>query len=216
MNALSDPDPTATADPLRRHRGWLLAALAVALALSLVFMFTDSGHPAADGGTQFGTLGDVGMVLYFVVYAGLIVADARAFVRSIAAHRWVRSVQGGASVVLAGLLYVLVVPYVVAFYPLVGIVQYARGYLADRQRLPLDRQRRIAELEAGLDIEPGTEGNCPKCGKPLQVDAEFCAFCGARVKQEPVVCPRCATVALPGAKWCPKCGAPLEGAPARA
>ena len=110
------------------------------------------------------------------------------------------------------LLYLMIVPYVIAFYPFVGLVQYARGFQDDRKRLPLERQRHIAELEANLGMVPATEGQCPKCGKPLQADAEFCAFCGTRVRPQVPICPRCATVALPGAKWCPKCGAPLDGA----
>lgn len=214
MTAIDGADSIAR-DSLRRYQGWVLAALALALTASMVCIFADKGQTGPNGETQGGTLAGIGGLLYLALFPALIVIDTGAFVRAVAAHRWVRSVQGGAKVAVAALLYIFVVPYVVAAYPFVGVFQYARGYLGARQRLPLERRRHIAEMEAGLDIEPGTQGQCPNCGKPLQIDAEFCAFCGTRVKQEPVVCPRCTTVALPGAKWCPKCGAPLEGAPAR-
>lgn len=45
---------------------------------------------------------------------------------------------------------------------------------------------KTAELEASLGIVPGTKGECPQCRKPLQVGAEYCAYCGVSVSRKPV------------------------------
>jgi len=68
---------------------------------------------------------------------------------------------------------------------------------------------RTAQLEARLGMAPPTVGTCRKCGKPLQVGAEFCSYCGETVIEYPRICPKCATVCLPDAKFCPKCRTPL-------
>lgn len=108
-------------------------------------------------------------------------------------------------VVVVAFFYLWLIPYlVVAFID-------GPGPKADPD---LARQRRIAQLEAELGIEPTADGNCGKCGKPLQAGAEFCAYCGARVAPPLQVCPSCGTRTFPDAKWCPECGTPL-GEPAR-
>ena len=63
----------------------------------------------------------------------------------------------------------------------------------------------IAQIEARLGMMPPTVGTCRKCGKPLQVGAEFCSYCGETVIEYPRICPKCATVCLPDAQFCPKC-----------
>ncbi len=68
---------------------------------------------------------------------------------------------------------------------------------------------RVAQLEARLGIMPATVGTCRKCGRPLQVGAEFCSYCGETVIEYPRICPKCATVCLPDAQYCPKCRTPL-------
>ena len=75
----------------------------------------------------------------------------------------------------------------------------------------IERQRRIAALEAELGIMPTAEGNCGNCGRPLQIGAEFCAYCGTRVAPPLQVCPNCGTRTFPDAEWCPECGTALKG-----
>ncbi|MDI3339827.1 MAG: zinc ribbon domain-containing protein [Sphaerobacter sp.] len=85
----------------------------------------------------------------------------------------------------------------------------ARDTHAARSRRALERQQRIAELEAKLGLLPSAAGPCPTCGKPLQAGAEFCAYCGERVATPLRLCPQCGTRTFPDASWCPSCGAPL-------
>lgn len=188
--------PSASRADVRRY-GWALALFVVGLVVSL---------------SAFGIGGvaeSVGIMLYLAVYAGVVVADPRRFMRAISAHRWIGPGQGAGRGCVVALLYVFVVQYVVILYPYYGVYRYARGYLVQRKRAPIEQRRRIAELEAQLGIEPKVEGNCPNCGKPLQADAEFCGFCGKRVVPEVRVCAKCGTVSLPGAVWCARCGAAL-------
>lgn len=80
-----------------------------------------------------------------------------------------------------------------------------------QRRVPLDRELRIAEMEAELGIPPATRGNCRDCAKPLQLGAHFCAYCRTPVVPKLRICPSCAATALPDAAWCPKCGLALGG-----
>lgn len=95
-------------------------------------------------------------------------------------------------------------------YILLSVVDHRNA----RRLAPLDRERRIAELEAQLGIPPATRGSCRDCAKPLQLGAHYCAYCRAPVVPQPRICPSCAATALPDATWCPKCGKSLDGAAA--
>ncbi len=194
--ALDIPSPSS-----RRYYGWVLALLATGLLAG--FLMLGAGGYVASAGT----------LLYLAVYAALVAFNWNGFVRAIAAHRWFRGQQGGANGCLVLFLYLVVVPYVLGFYPFYGLYQYARGYVNQRKLEPIEQQRRIATLEAKLGIEPSVEGECPQCGKPLQVDAEFCGYCGKRVRPEVRVCSQCGTVSLPNAEWCAHCGAALGPVP---
>ena len=214
VGTMAEPVATPSLSPgdrSRRYHGWALAIVALGVGVSLFAMLSDSGHPAPGGGTEFGAFGNFGLFLYFATYIALLVADWPDFRGAIFAHRWGESSRGRPNGYVAALLYVCVVlPFVLPFYPFVGVVQYARGYGAQRKRYPLEQRLHVAQLEAEVGIAPETAGECPRCGKPLQVDAEFCAFCGAPVRPQIRVCPKCSTVALPGAEFCPRCGTALD------
>ena len=190
-----------SATSIRRYYGWALVVFAAGLVAG--FLMIGAG----------GFVGSAGALLYLGIYAGLVATNWNGFVRAIAAHRWFRGQQGAANGCLILFLYLVIVPYVLGFYPFYGLYQYARGYLNQRKLDPIEQRRRIATLEARLGIEPTVEGQCPHCGKPLQVDAEFCGYCGKRVQPEVRVCPKCGTVSLPNAEWCARCGTSLGTVP---
>ncbi|HLY30692.1 MAG TPA: zinc ribbon domain-containing protein [Ktedonobacterales bacterium] len=103
-------------------------------------------------------------------------------------------------------------PYAFLVYLARVIMQTVQSSRQRQLRAPLERQKRIAELEAQLGILPATEGACRVCQKPLQVGAAFCHSCGSPVAEFvacPQVCPNCATTTFADAHWCPKCGESL-------
>src|SRR5260370_7269679 len=100
---------------------------------------------------------------------------------------------------IAGCLFVALNVFVLDFY----LVQAYLTYCRYRQLEPLRRRRKIAEQEAELGMIPRTEGNCHKCHQPLQLCAEFCAYCGARGTEPPPICPQCYTTTLPIATCSP-------------
>jgi hypothetical protein len=48
---------------------------------------------------------------------------------------------------------------------------------------------------------------CPDCGKPIEVQAEFCANCGSAIGGQ---CPQCGALNKADAKFCEKCAQPLN------
>ncbi len=212
---MSQPElavPSSDVQLDHRYYGWALALFVSALVGGILAMFLDS-HTGADGQSEFGTFGDIGLVAYICVYGALIAINWRGYLRALSAHRWLNlSGNHAAGCVIVAFMFLMVVPFVLLFYPFYGIYQYARGYNEQRKRYPLEHQRRVAELEAQLGIPPVVDGVCPQCGKPLQMDAEFCSFCGTRVRPEVRACPKCGAIALPGAEWCAKCGSSLKAA----
>jgi hypothetical protein len=48
---------------------------------------------------------------------------------------------------------------------------------------------------------------CPDCGKPIELNAFFCAHCGASFGEQ---CPNCQTINQATAKFCEKCAQPLN------
>jgi len=207
--ALSSTD----VQPERRYHAWALALFIVGLVYGLLAMLLDT-HTGADGQSEFGTFGTIGLVAYICLYGALIAVNWRGYVRSLSAHRWFNLSGKQAAGCIIALLFVFGAPLLFIFYPFFGIYQYARGYNEQRKRDPLEHQKHVAELEAQLGIPPIVDGVCPNCGKPLQVDAEFCSYCRTRVRDDVRTCPKCGAVALPGAEWCAKCGTALNQAPA--
>jgi hypothetical protein len=95
-------------------------------------------------------------------------------------------------------LEVLGSPVIMPYYALRVVWQYVL-------RQDVASPQRVAQLEARLGMMPATVGTCRKCGRPLQVGAEFCSYCGETVIEYPRICPKCSTVCLPDAQFCPKC-----------
>lgn len=189
--AASDQSSAPAPFPARPYQGWLLLALVVAYVLSIA--------------TE-GVLPDLGASLILAVTIALCVLDWRGFTTLNGRIHWQRT-SGWAR---AGLVFAYLCVWIM---PGLYLAFTARDWLRARQdaaaREPIERQRHIAELEAQLGMAPHTEGTCRVCHKPLQLGAEWCAYCGAPVVERPRVCPNCATVTLPDAHFCPTCRAPL-------
>jgi RNA polymerase subunit RPABC4/transcription elongation factor Spt4 len=101
----------------------------------------------------------------------------------------------------------------VCFYPLIFFYylwQIAMDFFQYKKQVAAQRPHQIAQLEAQLGILPVKDGVCRACHKPLQLGAEFCAFCGETAIEKPLICPNCATIVLPGASFCPKCRTALS------
>ncbi len=174
------------------------------VALGALFLATVFVMAVAESG---GWLSNLAASVFLVETLALVVLDWRGFTTLNGRIRWGRL---GPSKRLG-----LVVLYVFLWAILAPV--YVGIALADRRggrRAALADRLRIAELEAELGVLPPTDGTCPKCARPLQFGASYCAYCGTPVRERPRVCPRCAATTLPDARWCPYCGAPLE--PARA
>lgn len=188
----------------------LLAAFTAVWAISLILMFTDSAirssaqSPAH--GSSLGVTGSIGVVLLLCVIVPVLALDWRGFTTLHGVIKWGQMTSWQK----------LVVGYFfISFSMLLLPVYFIQAYRRIRQNTALDRaqqQRRVAELEASLGIMPATEGTCRNCHKPMQVGADFCAYCGTTAVENPKVCPLCATVALPDARFCPKCRTPLAQA----
>lgn len=64
----------------------------------------------------------------------------------------------------------------------------------------------------GPQSKPGpirTSGRCPKCGKPVVLNTNFCPSCGHNLKI-PSICPECSAPVLAGTNFCTKCGASIK------
>jgi len=195
----------------QRHRysGWVLAALAIGNIVSLILVFADPAlypnNPQYAASPGF--LGMTGTLLLTVISIIVLVIDWRGFVTINGFIKWrrmpiwLRIIVGYFAL---GLWPVIILP--------IYLFQAFQTYRYFKQQEPLERRRRIAELEAQLGFMPYTEGTCRACQKPLQVGAIYCAHCGASVIEQPRICPKCATTTFPDAKWCPKCRYPLDAA----
>jgi len=109
---------------------------------------------------------------------------------------WLRLGRGARRLVI--LLEVLTAPVFMPYYAARVVWQFVL-------RQDVASPERVAQLEARLGMTPPTVGTCRKCGRPLQVGADFCSYCGETVIEYPRICPKCATVCLPDAEFCPKC-----------
>jgi len=96
---------------------------------------------------------------------------------------------------------------------LAGLSEAEMGLTLDEDswsiRQPVHLRQKIAEQEVQLGVIPQIDGTCRVCHKSLQLDAEFCMYCGSTVTEHPKVCPNWATITLNDAKWCPKYRASL-------
>ena len=203
MNILQSQQQSQSTSQQHLYSGKQLAKLAGA---SVVSMLLISGHFVFQSslGWASGPLAIVGFAIYLPVIATIMVADWRGFLTLNGFLKW-KSMTGQQRL-LVGCLFVALNVFVLDFYLVQAYLAYHRYRLLEPSR----RRRKIAEQEAELGMIPRTEGNCRKCHQPLQLGAEFCAYCGERVTERPRICPECSTTTLPDARWCPACGAQLN------
>ncbi len=190
---------------LQRHLypGKQLATLAIASVVSVLLIFGVFVFPGNLGGAS-GPLAITGITVYLLVITIISVCDWRGFLTMNGWLKW-KSMTNKQRL-FAGCLFVALNVLVLGFYLAQAYLTYRRY----RQLEPLRRRRKIAEQEAELGMIPQTDGACHKCRQPLQLGAEFCAYCGERVTPRPRICPECYTTTLPDARWCPACGAQLD------
>ena len=183
----------------------LLAELAIASVVSVLLISGDYVFQRSLGGAS-SPLALMGITIYLLVIATITIVDWRGFLTMNGFLKWKR-MRGGKRL-LVGCLFVALNVFVLGLY-------FEQAYLTNcryRELEPLRRRHKIAEQEAELGMIPRTDGNCRKCHQPLQLCAEFCAYCGARVTERPRICPECYATTLPDARWCPACGAQLDTA----
>ncbi|TMD63002.1 MAG: zinc ribbon domain-containing protein [Chloroflexi bacterium] len=203
MNTFQFQQQSQTMSQRHRYSGKLLATLAIAsivsmLLISGVYVFQSSLVWAS------GPLAIMSFTIYLLVIATITRIDWRGFLTMNGLLKW-KSMTGKQRLIV-GCLFVALNAVVLAIYLALAYQTYRRY----KQLEPLRRQRKIAEQEAELGMIPRTEGNCQRCHQPLQLGAEFCAYCGERVTERPRICPACYTTTLPDARWCPACGAQLD------
>ena len=202
-HAVKAPQRAASSWQPYRYHGWLLGLLCVLFALSLGAIWI---LPQTSSHYRPGPFYAVAMLTYLAVLVCVLVLDWRGFLTLHGHVDWsALSWHGRVGVVL---LYVALWALVLSM-PALYLAFAVRDTYVAWKTSPPPVQLKIAELEASLDMVPPTEGVCAQCHKPLQVGAEFCAFCGAATTPQPLVCPHCATVALPGSAFCPHCRARL-------
>lgn len=181
----------------------LLAGLAIASVVSTLLISGDYVFQRSLGGAG-GPLTLMGFTIYLLVITTITIVDWRGFLSMNGFLKWKR--MTGRQRLLVGCLFVTLNVFVLGLY----FVQAYLTYRHYRQLEPLRRRRKIAEQEAELGMIPRTDGKCHKCHQPLQLSAEFCAYCGVRVTERPRICPECYATTLPDARWCPGCGAQLD------
>ena len=182
-----------------------LAVLVIVAFVSMLLISGDYVFQRSLGGAS-SPLALMGFTIYLLVITTIMIDDWRGFLTMNGFLKWRR--MTGLQRLLVGCLFVALNVFVLGLY-------FEQAYLTNcryRQLGPLRRRRKIAEQEAELGMIPPTEGNCHKCHQPLQLCAEFCAYCGARVTERPRICPACYATTLPDARWCPACGAQLDTA----
>lgn len=195
-----------------RYNKGLLAAFAAVWTISMILMFSDPSIRASataaahTASSSFGVSGSIGVVLLLCVIVPVLALDWRGFTTLHGVIKWGR--MKGWQKFVVGYFFIGLSMFLLPVY-------FIQAYGRIRQDAELRRAQQkhhVAELEASLGIMPATEGTCRNCHKPMQVGADFCAYCGTTAVEKPKVCPVCATVALPDAHFCPKCRTPLAPA----
>ena len=193
--------------PYYHYSGWLLGSLSGAWVVCMLLMFTDpsiwANAQASTQSSSFGVTGSIGVFLLLCVIVPVLVLDWRGFTTLHGAIKWGR--MKGWQKFVVGYFFIGLAMFLLGVY----FAQAFGRYRQEKALAPLKQQRHVATLEASLGIMPMTEGTCRNCHKPMQVGAQFCAYCGTSAVEQPKVCPACATVALPDARFCPKCRTPL-------
>lgn len=191
-------------EPGRRFGRTILTLLVVGYIIGALLIWMD---PLVSGaGGNGGPMTDLGTLLVLIDLVAILALDWRGFVTLRGRIKLRQDVFSRITTWCLFLAFLIMSPITLAIY----LVLAVRDYRRDRKQVPLDRRRHIAEMEAELGIVPGMQGTCRACGNPLQIGADYCAFCGATAVETLRICPACATVALPGAIFCPECRARLD------
>ncbi|HEX2350340.1 MAG TPA: zinc ribbon domain-containing protein [Ktedonobacterales bacterium] len=179
---------------------WFLSLLCLGMLFYEIVVW---GFNSPSPGVLFG----IGMVIWLGVVVGILAVDWRHFLTMHGHIDWKALPWWGriaiAFVYVGLVVLVLSLPVLYLAFAVKDTVDQARN------RAPASKLK-TAELEASLGYIPATEGECPRCHKPLQVGAEFCAYCGAAPARKPRICGKCANIAPPDANVCPKCGTLFE------
>lgn len=138
---------------------------------------------------QFANLIGVGLEWVVALLGGLLVA----FWVGIIVWTW-RDIRHRSSDIFAALLATLlaVIPI---FGPLLYLLLRPRETLAEQYDRALEEEALLREIEQAP--------SCHKCGRPVNVDWQFCPFCESELRQP---CPECGQLLDPAWKRCPRCG----------
>lgn len=190
------------------YSGQVLAALTIGCIAVFIFLFVSaalsSANPENESSVLYNVLSTIGSLLLFALIIPVLIIDWRGAVTLNGVIKW-RSMRVWLRIV-AGFFALGLSPFLLVVY----LSQAFQTYRYFKQQEPLKRRSKIAELEAQMGFMPHAEGTCRNCQKPLQIGAEYCAYCGVSVIEQPRICPNCATTTFPDAKWCPKCQHPLD------
>jgi hypothetical protein len=181
----------------------MLTALIVSYVIGAALIWLDPAKTGEGGG---GSMTDLGTLFVLIDLVTILVLDWRGFATLRGRIDRREDFFSRITNLCLLLAFLIISPITVGIY----LVLAVRDYRRDRNQRPIDRQRRIAEMEAELGILPGMQGTCRVCGKALQIGADYCAFCGAPSVERPLICPACAATALPGATYCPECRTRLD------
>jgi RNA polymerase subunit RPABC4/transcription elongation factor Spt4 len=140
---------------------------------------------------QLANLLGVGLEWVVAVFGGLVVA----FWVGLVIWTW-RDIRHRSTDIFAAILATLLV----AIFNVVGLLLY----LLLRPRTTLAEQYDRALEEEALLLELEQARSCPKCGRPVQVEWQYCPYCEVELRQP---CRQCGRLLEPEWKRCPHCGA---------
>jgi hypothetical protein len=192
-NLLPPVPPASSTQPRRYHRYRLGVVGALVLTYIVWWVMIVSGGEI---------IGDIGVAIFFAEIALVFVLDGTGVVTL--RGRILTSLPKLAIIVLAVVLSWLSLFWLIPYFIVAALD--TRGSAAE---LKAERAQHIASLEGELGILPPADGVCPNCHKPLQLGAEFCAYCGTPLTPALRLCPVCHARTFPDAQWCPECGAAL-------
>ncbi len=147
---------------------------------------------------QIANLIGVGLEWGVAILGGLLVA----FWVGLIVWTW-RDIRSRSSDFFAAILAAILV----AIFNVIGILLYL--LLRPKHTLAEQYDRALEEEALLREIEQAPA--CPKCGRPVNGEWQFCPYCEKELRQP---CQRCGQLLDPDWKRCPQCGAyPNESAP---
>ncbi len=140
---------------------------------------------------QLANLLGVGLEWVVAVLGGLVVA----FWVGLVIWTW-RDIRHRSTDIFAAILATLLV----VIFNVIGLLLY----LLLRPRTTLAEQYDRALEEEALLLELEQARSCQKCGRPVQVEWQYCPYCEVELRQP---CRQCGRLLEPEWKRCPHCGA---------